>query len=219
MDGDLHRLQKEARAFGIRLDKDHLDRFRQYERELRLWNAKTNLISESTQDEILSRHFLDSLTAMPFIQPYNARVIDIGCGAGFPGIPLAIASPSLQLTLLEASRKKVSFLKHILRLLDRTDITVLHDRVEAIINHPNLRAQFDVVISRAAFKLPDLMAMSTYFLAPGGLLIAMKGANVAEELKLAEKQKTEFKINEINQHDINNLFLGAPRKIILGRRA
>ncbi|MEQ8160948.1 MAG: 16S rRNA (guanine(527)-N(7))-methyltransferase RsmG, partial [Smithellaceae bacterium] len=92
-----------------------------YRRELLKWNEKTNLISDKSAGEIESRHFLDSLTALKFIGSENSRIIDIGCGAGFPGIPLKIASPALQLYLVETNRKKVSFLKHIVRLLNLTD--------------------------------------------------------------------------------------------------
>ncbi|NTW78393.1 MAG: 16S rRNA (guanine(527)-N(7))-methyltransferase RsmG, partial [Syntrophaceae bacterium] len=87
-----------------------MGQFDVYRRELLKWNEKTNLISEKSAKEIESRHFLDSLTALDFIGAENSRIIDIGCGAGFPGIPLKIACGSLQLYLVETNRKKVSFL-------------------------------------------------------------------------------------------------------------
>ena len=92
--------------------------------------------------------------------------IDVGCGAGFPGLPLKIALPTLELYLLETNRKKVSFLKHIIRLLNLSTAFVLHDRVENIIKTDTWKEKFDILISRAAFKLSELLPQGEYFLGP-----------------------------------------------------
>ena len=175
--------------------------FELYQRELRLWNTKTNLISANTSEEIVTRHFLDSLTAASFIINQNARIVDVGCGAGFPGIPLKIVLPSLQLYLLESNRKKVSFLKHIIRLLNLTHAFTLNDRTENILRTTEWRGKFDVVISRAALKLPDLMPIGDYFLAPEGLLIALKGEDIDDELEACQPAQNQF----INNHIIQNV--------------
>lgn len=209
---------KNARHLGIELDEQQLSQFDVYKNELLQWNAKTNLISENSSQEIITRHFLDSLTALQFIQKPNARIIDVGCGAGFPGLPLKIALPTLELYLLETNRKKVSFLKHTIRLLNLADTFVLHDRVENIIKTDSWKEKFDILISRAAFKLSELLSQGEYFLAPGGKLIALKGPNVDEEFAQCSPTINQYKISQFIQHDINVPFLEAQRKIIIGKK-
>ncbi|MFZ3157381.1 MAG: 16S rRNA (guanine(527)-N(7))-methyltransferase RsmG [Smithella sp.] len=211
-------LKDNARYLGLVLNEIQLAQFDTYRNELLQWNEKTNLISENSSQEIISRHFLDSLTAWQFIQKPNARMIDVGCGAGFPGIPLKIALPSLELYLLESNRKKVSFLKHIIRLLNISTAHVLHDRAENIIQTDSWKEKFDIVISRATFKLDRLLALSEFFLAPEGQLIALKGPNVSQEFKQCSLAKNPYKISQLIQHDIKAPCLEAPRKIIIGKR-
>lgn len=215
MNPDMHLLQEGAGLLGVSLNSQQLALFDLYQSELLKWNAKTNLISEKTAGEIASRHFLDSLSAAQFIVSPNTRMVDIGCGAGFPGIPLKIAMPSIQLYLLETNRKKVSFLKHIIRLLNLENAFTLHDRTENIVRTNDWREKFDIVISRASLKLPDLLPVGNYFLAPDGLLITLKGQSVSDELDAALAVGNASKIYQVYQHDINMPLLGPPRKIII----
>ena len=219
MNQDMLLLQQGARLLGIELDGQQLARFDLYQRELLQWNAKTNLISKKTAEEIATRHFLDSLTAARYIRPENARMVDIGAGAGFPGLPLKIALPSIQLCLLETNRKKVSFLKHIQRLLNLDGVFILQDRTENIVREGQWREKFDVVISRASLKLPDLMPLGQYFLAPGGLLITLKGPDVSPEVDAAFSGENHGNIFQLYQEDINLPLLGPPRKIIILEKA
>ena len=212
-------LQQGARLLGIELDGEQLTRFDLYQKELLQWNAKTNLISKKTAEEIATRHFLDSLTAARYIRPKNARMVDIGAGAGFPGLPLKIALPSIQLCLLETNRKKVSFLKHIQRLLNLDGVFILQDRTENIVREGQWREKFDVAISRASLKLPDLMPLGQYFLVPGGLLITLKGPDVSPEVQAAFSGKNSSNIFQLYQEDINLSLLGPPRKIIILQKA
>ena len=182
----LHTLSEGAAAIGIRLGQTELDLFAVYYRELLLWNRRINLVSEKSSREIVIRHFLDSLTAAPSIASRDGLLIDLGSGAGFPGIPLRIALPDLQLMLVESSRKKTSFLSHIVRTLPLEGVTVVRERIEALIGEKALAGSFDTVLSRAAFKLPQLIRMASFFLKEGGILIAMKGADPAEEMAEAE---------------------------------
>lgn len=215
MNPDIQLLTQGAKLLGLELTGAQIEFFDLYQRELRLWNAKTNLIADSTEDEIVSRHFLDSLTACKFIFKHNARIIDIGTGAGFPGIPLKIVLPSLQLFLLESNRKKISFLKHMIRILNLSGVITLNDRTENILRTDVHREKFDIVISRAALKLPELLLLGDYFLAPEGLLIALKGRDVEQELAAVENDKNEQFFSQIIQHDIDIPLLGPPRKIII----
>lgn len=204
-----------AKLLGLELTGAQIEFFDLYQRELRLWNAKTNLIANSTEGEIVPRHFLDSLTACKYIIKHNARIIDIGAGGGFPGIPLKIALPSLQLFLLESNRKKISFLKHIIRLLNLSGAITLNDRTENILRTDEYCEKFDIVISRAALKLPELLSLGDHFLAPEGLLIALKGRDVEQELAAVENDKIARFFSQIIQHDIDIPLLGPPRKIII----
>ena len=218
MDQEILSLLQNARQLGIELSEKQLVQFVAYKNELLQWNAKTNLISENSSCEIIPRHFLDSLSALQFIHKPTARIIDVGCGAGFPGIPLKIALPSLELYLLETNRKKVSFLKHVLRLLNLSDVVVFHDRTENILKTDLCKGKFDVLISRAAFKLSELLLQGEYFLNKGGKLIALKGPNVDEELAQCSSDTDQYKISPFIQYDINFPFLEGQRKIILGER-
>lgn len=175
-------LKESAAAMDIPLDERALDLFDVYCRELTLWNKKMNLTALCTPQEIAIRHFADSLTPLPYIDHRDDRLLDIGSGGGFPGLPMKIARPVLQVHLLEASRKKTSFLKHLIRQLYLTETVVLHGRAEAFMTDATQAQAFDAVVSRAALKLPQLFEMSHYFLKPGGLLMVMKGPRGEEEM-------------------------------------
>ena len=182
----LNTLSEGAAQIGLHLGQTELDLFAAYHRELLLWNQRINLISEQTSKEIVVRHFVDSLTPAPWIERRDGHLIDLGSGGGFPGIPLRITIPGLQLTLVESSRKKTSFLSHIVRTLRLDNVTIIRERVEALIGEPACAGSFDTVLSRAAFKLPELIRMASFFLKPGGLLIALKGPDPQEEMAEAE---------------------------------
>ena len=180
-------LSEGAAAIGIRLGPAELDRFATYHRDILLWNRRINLVSERSALEIVIRHFLDSLTPAPFLDRPDGALIDLGSGGGFPGIPLRIALPGLQLSLVEASRKKSSFLSHAVRTLRLDGVQVIRKRVEELTAWENLAGRFDTLISRAAFKLPDLIRTASFFLKPGGQLIAMKGPDPQEEMEETER--------------------------------
>ena len=218
MENEIRELKLSAQKLGIDLTAGQLAQFDAYQQELLHWNAKTNLISEKSAQEIVSRHFLDSLTALHFIEKNDARIVDLGCGAGFPGIPLKIASPALQLYLLETNRKKVSFLKHIIRLLHLTHTFVLHDRVENLLKTADWKDFFDILVSRAAFKLPEMLPFGAFFLVPGGKLVALKGNDIAAEFSQGAAVVHMYGFGQLFQYDINQETSGIPRKIIVGEK-
>lgn len=218
MDHDIAFLKNQARQLNIALSNGQLQQFDVYQNELLDWNAKINLISEQSAHDIIARHFLDSLTALRYITPPDAKIIDVGSGAGFPGLPLKIAHPSLNLYLLEANRKKVSFLKHVVRLLNLSAVDIIHDRVENIIRENVYREQFDVLISRASFKLPQLCSFCRYFITPAGRLIALKGPGVDAELQKCFEDRNQSGFYQLIQRSIEAPFLDSPRKIIIGKR-
>jgi len=177
--------KESASSMNITLDAQALDLFQRYYRELLIWNKKMNLTSVRGPDEIIIKHFIDSLAPLPYIACREGRLLDVGSGGGFPGIPLKIVLPDLHLSLLEASRKKSSFLRHVIRHLPLSRTNVIHDRVESVMIENTYQHAFDTVISRAAFKLPHLFVMGRFFLSQGGLLIAMKGPHLEAEEKNA----------------------------------
>jgi 16S rRNA (guanine527-N7)-methyltransferase len=208
----LKMLKESASAVHVDLDVRALELFCSYYRELVIWNEKMNLVSVRTPQEIIIKHFVDSLTPLPYIACPAGRLLDIGSGGGFPGIPLKIAIPALSVSLLEASRKKSSFLKHVIRRLPLPQAMVIHMRAESAMTDSTYRHHFDTVISRAALKLPQLFMMSRFFLSPGGLLIAMKGPHGEEDERDARRDSD---LHRIACHDIRLPFKGVHRKIML----
>ena len=214
----LHTLSEGAAAVGVPLGKAELELFALYHRELLLWNRRINLVSEQASREIVIRHFVDSLTPLPWIERPDGLLIDLGSGGGFPGIPLRIALPALRLTLVESSRKKTSFLAHVVRTLCLDHVTIIRERVESLIGEPACAGAFDTLLSRAAFKLPELLRMASFFLKPGGLLIAQKGPDPQEEMEEAETISTTAGMIRAACRDICLPFTDISRKLIIYKR-
>ncbi|MDO9529831.1 MAG: 16S rRNA (guanine(527)-N(7))-methyltransferase RsmG [Syntrophales bacterium] len=220
MDDLLPRILTEAsRAIGVNLGERHISLFEEYYRELIFWNAKINLVSVKSELDIPIKHFIDSLTPLNFVKNKSSSLLDIGTGAGFPGIPLKIAEDRLRVTLLDSSRKKVSFLKNIVRKLQLHHTTVINRRAELLMKDPTYRGIFDVIISRASFKLPQFLTMGEYFISPGGILIAMKGINIDEELEQAEEISTKTGLEYAECHTIELPVTGDRRNIVVYKKA
>jgi len=164
------------------------------------------------------RHFVDSLTPLPWIERPDGLLIDLGSGGGFPGIPLRIALSGLKLTLVESSRKKTSFLAHIVRTLCLDDVSIIRERVNALIGEPVCAGAFDTVLSRASFKLPELLRMASFFLKPEGLLIALKGPDPQEEMDEAKTVLSATGMILTACRDIRLPGTDLSRKIIIYRR-
>jgi 16S rRNA (guanine527-N7)-methyltransferase len=170
-----------ARTFDIELNSDQARQFAVHARELMLWNKTFNITAITDPVEVAVKHFLDSLPAAHLI-PLHATLLDIGSGGGFPGIPLKIFMPSLTVTLIDASRKKVNFLKHVIRTLKLEHIEALQMRAENLMRDVNYRNRFDVIISRALSALPTFARLAKPLLSPGGIIVALKGAVLKNEL-------------------------------------
>lgn len=177
-------LSAHCAGMGISIHKETLREFEIYLNELKAWNLKFNLTAIKDDREIAVKHFLDSLTPLQFIKP-GSYVLDIGSGAGFPGIPLKIAEPSLNVTLLDSVNKKVTFMKHIIAELRLTGIEAIHIRAEDLAK--TRKGVFDVVISRALASLSDFVKLGEPFLRSDGILVAMKGSRAEEEVRAAAK--------------------------------
>ena len=139
------------------------------------WCTGCHIMTTLTKPvEVASNHFIDSLVPARFIPPH-AAMLDIGSGGGFPGIPLKILLPELSVTLIDASRKKVSFLKHVIRTLKLDDIEALHIRAEDLADRPSYINRFDVIVARALTSLQCFVRLALPLLARGGLIMALKG--------------------------------------------
>ena len=171
-----------ARSFDIELNYNQTAKFAVHARELVLWNKTFNLTAITDPAEIALKHFLDSLPALHHIPP-NAALLDIGSGGGFPGLPLKISMPSLSATLIDASRRKVNFLKHVIRTLKLNNVTARHIRAEDLSAESLSVKQFDVIISRAFSSLNHFLKQALPLLAEDGTVMALKGDVDQDELE------------------------------------
>ena len=172
-----------ARAFGVSLDEKAMEAFELYLKELLKWNQKINLTAIRSEKGILLKHFLDSLSVYPYL-PEHSFILDIGSGAGFPGIPLKIIQPSFEVTLIDSVRKKVDFQRHILRMLGLKETEAIHGRVQDRRILQRLRGRFDITLSRAFSDLGTFLFLSFPFLKQEGTAIAMKGEVDSNEIRL-----------------------------------
>ena len=172
-----------AKAFGVSLDEKAMEAFELYLKELLKWNQKINLTAIRSEKGILLKHFLDSLSVYPYL-PEHSFILDIGSGAGFPGIPLKIIQPSFEVTLIDSVRKKVDFQRHILRMLGLKETEAIHGRVQDRGILQRLRGRFDITLSRAFSDLRTFLFMSFPFLKQEGTAIAMKGEVDSNEIRL-----------------------------------
>jgi 16S rRNA (guanine527-N7)-methyltransferase len=191
---DVSILVEGAKSFGILLKERDVDLFALYLGELLKWNQKINLTAIRTEKEIIIKHFLDSLSVYPYL-PKDSILLDIGSGAGFPGIPLKIVQPSIQLTLIDSARKKVDFQKHIIRTLGLKGVGMVHGRVQDRGILDQWARKFDVLISRAFSNVRTLLALGYPSLKEGGMAIAMKGELPEEEiLLLSETEAPRYRL-------------------------
>jgi 16S rRNA (guanine527-N7)-methyltransferase len=180
-------LQKSVRAFHLELDARQIEAFEIFYRELIDWNTRVNLTAISDREQVIVKHFMDSLSLATVLHPTaSASLVDIGAGAGFPGIPLKIAFPALQLTLLEATRKKVEFLNHVIARLGLPDTRAVQARAEDWGKDPAHRERFDYAVARAVADLPVLLEYALPLVRVGGAFIAQKGIAVQPEIERAE---------------------------------
>ena len=189
----MQRLIDGAQALGLHLTEAQQTSFQLYYEELVAWNEKFNLTAITEYEQVQIRHFLDALsclqadeTRVALSRP-NPRVIDVGAGAGFPGIPLKLVCPGIQLTLVESTGKKVTFLEHIVSKLNLRHVTPIQARAEELAHTPDHREQYDLALARAVAELPVLVEYTLPFCKLGGWVIAQKGESGAAEAWNAER--------------------------------
>ena len=210
-----------AKDLGIHVERGKIEQFTIHALELMKWTKKINLTTITDPLEIAVKHFLDSIAPVPIIPP-DASLLDIGSGGGFPGIPLKILMPSLSVTLIDASRKKISFLKHMIRILALDDIEACHTRAEDLVRDHIYANTYDVIISRALFSMDNFALMALPLLLKGGIVIAMKGKVSEEEVKSLRLLINKKYISKDNKNDFTLVlkkyklpYLKAERSIVV----
>ena len=181
-------LQKGAESFGIQLTNQQVDQFFEYYRLLVQWNEFMNLTAITEMEEVMEKHFVDSLALSKAAEVGKIEtLIDVGTGAGFPGIPLKIAYPHLRVVLLDSLNKRVKFLSTVIETLGLTNIQAVHGRAEDAARQKDYREQFDAAVSRAVANMASLSEYCLPFIKVGGVFVPYKSGNIEEELKDAGK--------------------------------
>ena len=175
----------------MNIDKEKADLFEEYKEILLDWNEKINLTAITDEKEIILKHFIDSASILKYIED-GEKVIDIGTGAGFPGIPLKIMNNGLNITLVDSLNKRVNFLNEVINKLNLNNICAIHARAEELGRDNNYREMYDVATSRAVANLSTLLEYLMPFVRVGGRCICMKGPNIDEELNNAKNAIKEL---------------------------
>ena len=178
----LRHVKQKAQEIGYNLQEEQLEQFFTYKELLIEWNKKMNLTAIEQEEDIITKHFIDSLSIASYI-PDTAKVIDIGTGAGFPGIPLKILKKDLSITLLDSLNKRITFLEEVIRNLSLENIQAVHARAEELAHKEEYREQYDIAVSRAVAPMHTLLEYMLPYVKIGGKCICMKGPNLQGESK------------------------------------
>ena len=200
----MEKLVQGAKKLGIMLDAKQVKQFVLYYKELIAWNKRINLTRIIDYAEAQVRHFLDSLTitlalSQEEMKKPDFNLIDLGTGAGFPGVPLKIALCEPRLVLIDSNIKKTAFLRHVVQKLELDNVEIIHGRAEEIGHQERYREQFDLVVSRAVASLPILLELALPFCRIGGKFVAQKKGEFNQELQKANKAINILggKLNEV----------------------
>ena len=182
----IHLLKERMAKQGLSADDHQLAQFGAYGRELKDWNSKINLTSLTDDLDIVDKHFIDSLLLVRHLPlEHRIRIADVGTGAGFPGIPIKIYKPNIQLSLLESVGKKTKFLRHVVSELRLENVNVINERAEAVARVPEHRERYDFVLARGVARLSVLAEYCLPLLSVGGKFVAYKGREAAVEVEEA----------------------------------
>ena len=199
----MQELEKKAKKMQIELSNQQLEQFYLYMNLLLEWNEKINLTAITDPKEIILKHFIDSITIAPYLK--NAQsILDIGTGAGFPGIPLAILENSKDFVLMDSLNKRIIFLQEVIQNIALTGVQAIHGRAEELGKEKEHREHYDLVASRAVAKLNILLEYMLPFVKVGGRCICMKSQEIEEELEEA-KQAIELLGGKLERVDENIL--------------
>ena len=206
-------LYEESKKLNIELTKEMLEKFLLYKNLLKEWNEKINLTAITNDKDIVIKHFIDSLTIEKYI-PRGAKLIDIGTGAGFPGVPLKIVRSDVDVVLLDSLNKRVKFLKEIIDRCELNNIIAIHGRAEEIAHEANYREKFDIVTARAVANISTLSEYCAPFVKIRGKFICMK-ADADDEIKASMKAVEELGMKKINEEQFKLNIIDSKRTIII----
>lgn len=177
-------LNEACKEVGITFNEEMYGQFMLYKELIKEWNQKVNLTSITDDEEIVKKHFIDSIKIFTFKDVKNAKnIIDIGTGGGFPGIPMKIVCPSLEVVLLDSLNKRVKFLDVVIEQLSLDNVSTIHGRAEDFASPDKYREKFDIVVSRAVANMSVLSELCIPYVKLGNFFIALKGPAVEDELK------------------------------------
>lgn len=190
---DISEFKEDVNCLGVMLTEEQIDSFLIYYEMLEEWNQVMNLTTVTEYNEVMKKHFIDSLSLVKAYDPgKRTSVIDVGTGAGFPGLALKIAFPDLKVTLLDSLNKRINFLDAVIDRLHLQGVETIHGRAEDFARPGKLRESYDLCVSRAVANLSTLSEYCLPFVKTGGLFIAYKSERSAEEIQTAEKAITDL---------------------------
>jgi len=180
-------MNKASINVGLEFNEKKYAEFMRYKDLIKEWNEKINLTAIKEDEEIVKKHFIDSMKVFEFDQLKNAKnIIDIGTGGGFPGIPMKIIKPEINIVLLDSLNKRIKFLDEVIKDLQLENIKAIHGRAEDYAQEVQYREKFDIAVSRAVANLTVLSEFCIPYVKVGGYFVAMKGPAVEEEIKLSK---------------------------------
>jgi 16S rRNA (guanine527-N7)-methyltransferase len=194
--------KQSARELSLDISDAYLDSASTYIGEYLKWNKKVNLSTITAEKEIIVKHFIDSLALCPYI-PKDSFVLDLGAGAGFPGLAVKLYMPGIRLILLDSSEKKISFLRHIIRTLKLTNVTALLQRADEAEFQSGLNGLVDVILARAFGSLEHIAKVGANYTKDTGIIIAMKGKDSDKELEIARGNLLELGLKAEEIHKFN----------------
>lgn len=203
------KLIKQMQSINVQIDDAKADKFYRYMELLLEWNEKMNLTAITDPEEMITKHFVDCATILPYVKD-SKKVIDMGTGAGFPGIPLKILKEDCQITLVDSLNKRILFLEKVVKELKLEKVELIHARAEELARNKKYRESYDISVSRAVAPLNVLLEYTVPFVKVGGECICMKGSNVQEEIGQSKKafEVLGVKIEKVNEFKIPNTDMG-----------
>lgn len=218
-------LKNAASEIGINLNDNQLDKFQKYYEILIEKNKVMNLTAITEVNDVVTKHFVDSISLINYFDLDNKKIIDVGTGAGFPGIPLAIILENTEFTLMDSLNKRINFLNEVIKLCDLNNVATIHSRAEDLGRNIEYREKFDICVSRAVANLSTLLEYCIPFVKVGGSFISYKSGNVDEELDASKSAQTKLsciidkKISfTLNGTDMSRSFVKFDKKGTLSKK-